>query len=98
MLRGAFLTLIADVQDLEEKSGVDLDGALEQVSVCEGVLAAEKQQHANTRQELAGVNQELEMAREDLVRERTKHREDVEVRCLVVDSTLDTVQQFCCPL
>lgn len=68
------------MQDLEEKSGVDMDGALEQVRVCEGVLAEEKKQHANTKEELARLNQEFEMVREDLVKERIKHREDVEVR------------------
>lgn len=56
-----------------------MDSMLEQVRVCEGVLAEEKQQHANTRQEVARLGQELEMAREDLVKERTRHREDVEV-------------------
>ena len=65
-----------------------MDGVLEQVKVCEGVLAEEKQQHANTKQELARLGQELEMAREDLVRERTKHREDVEV-------LFDTIVMVC---
>lgn len=56
-----------------------MDAALEQVRVCEGVLAEEKQQHASTREEAARLSQELDMAREDLVRERTRHREDVDV-------------------
>ena len=56
-----------------------MDGALEQVRVCEGVLTEEKRQHAGTREELVQLNQELDIVREDLVRERTKHREDVDV-------------------
>ena len=58
---------------------VDVDGVLEQVRVCEGVLAEEKKQHVGTREEAMRASQELEMVREDLAKERTKHREDVEV-------------------
>lgn len=69
-----------------------MDGMLEQVRVCEGVLAEEKQQHANTRQEVAKLGQELEMAGEDLVKERTRHREDVEV---LLDFTGPIACWFC---
>ena len=66
-------------QDLEEKSSIDMDGAMEQIKVCEGVLSEEKKQHTATRDELDRLNHELEMVREDLGKERTRHREDVEV-------------------
>lgn len=56
-----------------------MDGAMEQVRVCEGVLSVEKKQHTSTRDELDRLNHELEMVREDLGKERTRHREDVEV-------------------
>ena len=67
-------------QELEERSAADMDGVLEQVRVCEAVLTEEKRQHAKTKEEMARVGQELEIISEDLVREKTKHREDKEVR------------------
>lgn len=68
------------LQDLEEKSSADVDGVLEQVRVCEGVLAEEKKQHASTKEAMARLNQELDLVREDLIQERTKHREYIDVR------------------
>ena len=56
-----------------------MDGVLEQVRVCEGVLAEEKRQHTKTKEEMGRLSQELEIVSEDLVKERTKHREDKEV-------------------
>ena len=56
-----------------------MDGALEQIRVCEGVLVEEKQQHASSREEAVRLGQELDMVREDLVRERSRHREDLDV-------------------
>lgn len=52
---------------------------LEQVRVCEGVLAEERKQHASAREDLTRLNQELEMIREDLFKEKTAHREDTSV-------------------
>jgi hypothetical protein len=71
--------VLCSSQDFEEKSGQDMDSVLEQVRVCEGVLAEEKQQHSDTKLELSRMGQELEMTREDLARERTKRREEMQV-------------------
>ncbi len=67
------------LQVLEEKAGADVESVLEQARLCEAVLGEEKKQHAGTRNEVARLNQELDMSREDLIKERTKHREDVDV-------------------
>ena len=56
-----------------------MDGVLEQVRVCEGVLAEEKRLHATTKEEVRRVSQELEIISEDLIKEKTKHRDDEEV-------------------
>lgn len=56
-----------------------MEGVLEELKVCEGVLTEERQRHASTRNDLSRLTQELEMVREDLVQERTTHREAIMV-------------------
>ncbi len=44
---------------------------VEQVRVCEGVLAEERRGHTHTRSEATRLSQELEDLRESLLREKT---------------------------
>ena len=58
---------------------MELESALEQVRVCEGVLEGERQQRLGAQEDVARLTQEMQLLREDLDRERSCHRENVQV-------------------
>lgn len=68
------------MQDLEERSGAELESAAEQVRVCEGVLEGERRQRLAVQEDLTRMTQEMQLLREDLDKERNSHRENVQVR------------------
>ena len=56
-----------------------MGSAMEQVRVCEGVLEEERRHRRAVQEEAARLTQELQLLREDLDRERSCHRENVQV-------------------
>ena len=52
---------------------------VEQVRVCEGVLDVERRQRVSAHEDLTRLGQELQLLREDLVRERNMHRGNMQV-------------------
>ncbi len=73
-------TYVCGLQDLEERSGAELESVSEQVRVCEGVLEGERRQRLAVQEDMTRLTQEMQLLREDLDKERISHRENVQVR------------------
>ena len=63
-----------------DRHSVEVGRLVEQVRVCEGVLAEERRTHTLTRGEVTRLSQELEDTRESLLREKTAAADILQVR------------------
>lgn len=64
---------------MEDRYHGEVDGLSEQLRVCESVLEEEKRQHLATKQEVARLNQELEVSRDDWHQEKVTMLEQIKV-------------------
>ena len=72
------------VQELEERNVAEVESVVEQVRLCEGLLEGERLQKVSAHEDLTRQGQELQLLREDLVRERDTHRENMQVSTLLL--------------
>ncbi len=64
---------------MEDRYHGEVDGLSEQLRVCESILEEEKRQHTVAKQEIARLNQELEVSRDDWHQEKATMFEQVKV-------------------
>ena len=64
---------------MEDRYHGEVDSLSEQLRVCESVLEEEKRQHTTTKQEVARLNQELEVSRDDWHQEKATMLEQIKV-------------------
>ena len=64
---------------MEDRYHGEVDSLSEQLRVCESVLEEEKRQHTTAKQEVARLNQELEVSRDDWHQEKATMLEQIKV-------------------